>query len=161
MIPPRQSITPTEMMSNLYRELFIPSSFFSCFMTHTLKQFYSHYCQLNPHSHLSPPSQVYLYNSFTPLPGGEYKLLLIPRKERRIKREMEWDGYTRGAKIMIQVDTLVHIAQAAVHCHQKCLGADGNHSERLLSWQTSDVTCVPLLLSVYIGYYNSNPVFLS
>jgi hypothetical protein len=48
------------------------------------------------------------------------------------------------------VDTLVNVAQAVVR---------RNHFEHLLQLHKSNVTCIHLLLSVYIEYYNFNPVF--
>jgi len=59
----------------------------------------------------------------------------------------------------IYMDTLVNVAQAVVHRNQKCLDTDGNHFEHLLQLQKSNVTCIHLLLSVQIEYYNFNTVF--
>jgi hypothetical protein len=51
------------------------------------------------------------------------------------------------------VDTLVKVSQAVVRCNQKCLDADGRRLQK------SNVTCIHILLSVYIEYYNFNAVF--
>lgn len=71
---------------------FIPSSSSSCPHDTHQKQFYNHYCQLNPPSSSLPPKYTYTTHSPHSL-GVNTCIFQVPRTERRIIREMNGNGY--------------------------------------------------------------------
>lgn len=84
--PSQGTIIPTEMMNNRSLSLsLIPHD------THQ-KQFYNHYCQLNPPSSSLPPKYTRTTHSPHSL-GVNMCIFQVPRMERRIIREVSGNGY--------------------------------------------------------------------